>query len=172
MKQTFIFIGFLILLNSCMSSRSVIDNLKQDLNSPYSTSFFDKVIDASEINLAEVDTLFILEHYTDINGFYDQGIIWTNKGFNKCYKLKTSRKSKLGSPYRFYEGIEFIDNNNCEKFNMEKELISTWQIEKIKELDTKRQLITDGTFTLIRIVKKGKSYKGLYIQFNDLRDYE
>jgi len=172
MRKNLLIIAVLtILFHSCTSYKSVISKISLETNSKYSSSFFDKALEAANIDFSSVDTIYVLEHFYDIIWNYDQGVIWTNKGDYYNFKLNTSRSQKKGSPYRYYTGIEIVSNHKESKFEKEKSLIEQWSVEEIKKLDQERQKLDDGSFIAVRIVRKKKSFSGEFLNFNDLRDY-
>ena len=160
------------LISSCSTYNSVVTQISGDLNSRFASTFFDKALAASQIDMTQVDTVYVLEHYYDITGIYDSGMIWTNKGDMQCFKLITPSTSEPGREFRSFGRIEIIETENFEKFDFEKKLINTWNIDEIRRLDKERQEMSDGTFNLVRIIRIGCKYEGSHIQFNDLRDFK
>lgn len=172
MQKYLILITSALLMSATLSSQSIIESTSTKLNSPYFTSFFDKAIEESQIDIYAIDTLYVLEHYNDISYLYDRGILWTSNGDYKCFILKSDKNSKKGTPYRSATGIEFVDADHCDQFQYERTLIEHWSIDEIKALDAKKQNLDDGTFTVIRIIRiKKKKFSSDVFQFQDLKDY-
>jgi hypothetical protein len=171
MRNFVIGLPILLILSSCITSEKVINNLHIELNNRFNTVFFDKAINAMDINLNKVDTLFVLERYHDLIWNYDRGVVWTSNGFVEYFTLSTPKKYKYGIPYRECNGINILKGDSVSDFNLEMELLSKWDIEKIREIDFNRAIITDGTIIAVRIIRNKRRYLGEYVFFGDLRDY-
>ena len=171
LRSLIINLTLIFILSSCLTYEKAILNLNQELNSRYNSVFYEKAINAMNIDVNQVDTLYVLERFHDLMWHYDRGVVWTSNGFIKYFDLKTPKKYKNGSPYRKYTGINIIDNDTTSYFDLEIQLLSNWKIKKIHEIDMKRQIITDGSLIAVRLIRKKNQFKGEYVSFSDLREY-